>query len=106
MAQVVEYLTRKHEALSSNYWKKIRKKEGRKEEKKKKKSWVFLKKDLKLIFLESSLHTQNLLCLESMLGISLCSYLYLKLAKARCVFYYLLWFLFNKIGEFGRIGSA
>jgi hypothetical protein len=34
-----------------------------------------------------------------MLGISLYSYLYLKLAKMQCLSYYLLCFLFNKIGE-------
>jgi hypothetical protein len=34
-------------------------------------------------------------CMEAMLGISLHSYLYLKLAKALCLSYY----LFNKIGE-------
>jgi hypothetical protein len=43
--------------------------------------------------------------MEAMLGISLYSYLYLKLAKT-CLSYYLLCFLFNKIGEEGRIGSA
>jgi hypothetical protein len=36
--------------------------------------------------------------MEAMLGISLCSYLYLKLAKMLCLSYY----LFNKIGEEGR----
>jgi hypothetical protein len=46
------------------------------------------------------------MCMEAMLGISLYSYLYLKLAKTPCLSYYLLWFLFNKIGEEGRIGSA
>jgi hypothetical protein len=45
-------------------------------------------------------------CIEAMLGISLISYLYLKLAKMLCVSYYLLCFLFNKIGEEGRTGSA
>jgi hypothetical protein len=34
--------------------------------------------------------------MEAMLGISLYSYLYLKLAKMLCVSYYLLCFLFNK----------
>jgi hypothetical protein len=38
-------------------------------------------------------------CLEAMLRISLYSYLYLKLAKMICLSYYLLYFLFNKIGE-------
>jgi hypothetical protein len=37
--------------------------------------------------------------MEAMLGISLYSYLYLKLAKMLCLSYYLLYFLFNKIGE-------
>jgi hypothetical protein len=36
-------------------------------------------------------------CMETTLGISLYSYLYLKLAKALCISYYLLCFLFNKI---------
>jgi hypothetical protein len=44
--------------------------------------------------------------MEEMLGISLYSYLYLKLAKMLCLSYYLLCFLFNKIGEEGRTGSA
>jgi hypothetical protein len=43
---------------------------------------------------------------EAMLGISLYSYLYLKLAKVLCVSYYFLCFLYNKIGEEDRIGSA
>jgi hypothetical protein len=33
------------------------------------------------------------------LGISLHSYIYLKLAKSLCFSYYLLCFLFNKVGE-------
>jgi hypothetical protein len=45
-------------------------------------------------------------CMEAMLGISLYSYLYLKLAKPLCFSYYLLCFLFNKIEEEGRTGSA
>jgi hypothetical protein len=44
--------------------------------------------------------------MEAMLGISLYSSLYLKLAKKLCLSYYLLCFLFNKIGEEGRTGSA
>jgi hypothetical protein len=42
--------------------------------------------------------------MEAMLGISLYSYLYLKLAKTLCLSYYCLSFLFNKIGEEGRTG--
>jgi hypothetical protein len=38
-------------------------------------------------------------CMEAMLGISLYSYLYLKLAKLLCPSYYLLCVLFNKTGE-------
>jgi hypothetical protein len=47
------------------------------------------------------------MCMEAMLGTSLYSYLYLKLAKTVCLSYYFLCFLFNKIGEqeVGR-GSA
>jgi hypothetical protein len=46
-------------------------------------------------------------CMEAMLGISLYSYLYLKLAETLCPSYYLLCFLFNKIREQeGRTGSA
>jgi hypothetical protein len=46
-------------------------------------------------------------CMEAMLGISLYSYLYLKLAKTLCLSYYLLCFLFNKIREQeGGTGSA
>jgi hypothetical protein len=37
--------------------------------------------------------------MEATLGISLYSYLYLKLAKTLCLSYYILSFLFNKIGE-------
>jgi hypothetical protein len=44
-------------------------------------------------------------CMEAMLGICLYSYLYLKLAKLLCLYYYLLCFLFNIIAE-GRTGSA
>jgi hypothetical protein len=46
------------------------------------------------------------ICMEAMLGISLYNYLYLKLGKMLCLSYYLLCFLFNKIGEEGRTGSA
>jgi hypothetical protein len=47
------------------------------------------------------------MCREAMLGISLYSYLYLKLAKMLCLSFYLLCFLFNKIREQeGRISSA
>jgi hypothetical protein len=38
------------------------------------------------------------MCIEAMLGISLYSSLYLKLAKTLCLSFYLC-FLFNKIGE-------
>jgi hypothetical protein len=44
-------------------------------------------------------------CMEAMPGISLYSYLYLKLAKTLCL-YYLLCFLFNKIREEGGRGFA
>jgi hypothetical protein len=45
--------------------------------------------------------------MEAMLGISLFSYLYLKLAKMLCLSYYLLPFLFNKTIEHkGGTGSA
>jgi hypothetical protein len=46
------------------------------------------------------------MCMEAMLGISLYRYVYLKLGKMLCLSYYLLCFLFNKIGEEGRTGSA
>jgi hypothetical protein len=39
------------------------------------------------------------MCMEATLGISLYSYLYLKLGKMLCLSYYLLCFLFNKTGE-------
>jgi hypothetical protein len=46
------------------------------------------------------------MCIEAMLGFSLYSYLYLKLAKPLCL-YYCLCLLFNKIGEEeGRTGSS
>jgi hypothetical protein len=44
--------------------------------------------------------------MEAMLGISLYSYPYLKLAKMLCLSYYCLCLLINKIGEEGRTGSA
>jgi hypothetical protein len=44
--------------------------------------------------------------MEAMLGISLYSYPYLKLAKTLCLSYYCLCLLFNKIGEEARTGSA
>jgi hypothetical protein len=46
------------------------------------------------------------MCMEAMLGISLYSYLYLKLAKTLHLSSYFLCFLFNKIGEEGKTGSA
>jgi hypothetical protein len=46
------------------------------------------------------------MCMEAMLGVSLYSYPYLKLAKMLCLSYYLLCFLFNIIGEEGRTGST
>jgi hypothetical protein len=46
-------------------------------------------------------------CIEAMLGISMYSSLYLKVAKMLILSYYLLCFLFNKIGEQeGGTGSA
>jgi hypothetical protein len=42
------------------------------------------------------------LCMEAMLGISLYSYPYVKLAKTLCLSYYCLCLLFNKIEEEGR----
>jgi hypothetical protein len=45
-------------------------------------------------------------CMEATLGISLYSYLYLKVAKTICFSYYLLCFLFNIIREEGRTDSA
>jgi hypothetical protein len=46
------------------------------------------------------------MCMEAMLGISLYSYSYLKLAKTLCLSYYCLCLLFNKIRDIGRTGSA
>jgi hypothetical protein len=47
------------------------------------------------------------MCMEAILGISLCSYIYLKLAEMICFSYYLLCFLVNKIREqVGGTGSA
>jgi hypothetical protein len=46
------------------------------------------------------------MCMQAVLGISLYSYPYLKLAKMLCLSYYCLCLLFNKIREEGRIGSA
>jgi hypothetical protein len=44
--------------------------------------------------------------METMLGISLYSYRYLKLAKILCLSYYFLCLLINKIGEEGKTVSA
>jgi hypothetical protein len=44
--------------------------------------------------------------MEAMLGMSLYSYPYVKLANTLCVSYYCLRLLFNKIGEKGRTSSA
>jgi hypothetical protein len=44
--------------------------------------------------------------IETMLIISVYSYLNLKLAKMLCLSYYLFCFLFNNIGKVGRTGSA
>jgi hypothetical protein len=46
------------------------------------------------------------MCVEAMLGISLYSCHYLKLANMLCLSYYCLCLLFNKIGEKGRTASA
>jgi hypothetical protein len=45
-------------------------------------------------------------CMEAMLGISLYSYLYSKLAKMICLPYYHLCLFFNKIREEGGTGSS
>jgi hypothetical protein len=45
-------------------------------------------------------------CMETMLGISLYSYPYLKVAKMLCLSHYHLSLLFNKIGEENTTGSA
>jgi hypothetical protein len=46
------------------------------------------------------------MCMEAILGISVYTHLYVKLAKMLCLSYYLLCFLFNKIGEEDRTGST
>jgi hypothetical protein len=46
------------------------------------------------------------MCIDAILGISLYSYLYLKLAKILCFSYYFICFPSNKIGEEGRTDSA
>jgi hypothetical protein len=46
------------------------------------------------------------MCMEAMLGISLYSYLYVKLAKMLCLSYYRVCLVFYKIGEEGRAGFA
>jgi hypothetical protein len=46
------------------------------------------------------------MCMGTILGISLYSYPYLKLAKTLCISYYCLCLFFNKTGEEGRTGSA
>jgi hypothetical protein len=47
------------------------------------------------------------ICMEAAQGISLYSYLHLKLARTSCFSFYLICFFFNKIGEQeGGTGSA
>jgi hypothetical protein len=55
---------------------------------------------------DDSIQVVIYMCMEAMLGMSLYSYLYLKLAKIVHLSYYCLCLLFNKIGEEGRTGSA
>jgi hypothetical protein len=55
---------------------------------------------------EESIRVVIHLCMEALLGISLYSYPYLKVAKALYLSYYCLCLLFNKIGEEYRTGSA
>jgi hypothetical protein len=54
---------------------------------------------------DESVQVVTYMCMEAMLRIFLYSYVYLRLAKMLCLSYYRL-FLFNKIGEEGRTGSA
>jgi hypothetical protein len=46
------------------------------------------------------------MCMEAMLGTSLYSYLYLKVAKTLCLFYHCFCLLLNKIRKKGKTGSA
>jgi hypothetical protein len=55
---------------------------------------------------DESIQVVIYMSMEAMLGISLYSYSYLKLAKTLCLSYYCLFLLFNKTGEEGRTGSA
>jgi hypothetical protein len=48
---------------------------------------------------DESIWVEIHMCMEAMLGISLYNYVYLRLAKTLCFSYYLLYFIFNKIGE-------
>jgi hypothetical protein len=57
-------------------------------------------------FSNTSKRSYNNMCMEAILGISLYTYPYLKLARTLCLSYYWLCLLFNKIGEEGRTGSA
>jgi hypothetical protein len=55
---------------------------------------------------EESIWIEIHMCMEAMLGISLYSCPYLKLAKMLCLSYYCLCLLFNKIREEGRTGCG
>jgi hypothetical protein len=55
---------------------------------------------------DESIWVETHICMETTQGISLHSYLYLKPAKTLCFSYYFLCFLFNKIREQNRTGSA
>jgi hypothetical protein len=46
------------------------------------------------------------MCMGTILGISLYSYPYLKLAKTLCISYYCLCLFFDNIGKKGKTGSA
>jgi hypothetical protein len=48
---------------------------------------------------DESIRVVTHMCMEAMLGISVYSYLYLKLAKTLCLSYYCLCLLFKKIEE-------
>jgi hypothetical protein len=68
--------------------------------------WEGFQEVVKRFGRDESVRVVTHMCMEAMLGISLYSYPYLKLAKTLCLSYYFLCLLFNKIGEVGRIGSA
>jgi hypothetical protein len=69
-------------------------------------SWAGDREVVKRSGRDESIRVVIHLCMEAILGISLHSCLYLKIAKILCLSCYCLCILFNTIGEEGKTGSS